>query len=134
MKPHEYKRDYDLAHEYIILELTIRSLNRDQRIYAADNSPFKLSRIWQGYTESLISKGNRRMKHIKKHLYKYGIKISKKDQLSSGGTVHYEAWCRGQLIEMKYQPTMLYNHSCDMMQQLIDKPVETGIETLLWDV
>lgn len=120
-----YKQeDYDLASEYIVLDLVIRTMEKDIAIFQDQDSKHKFPHIWQEQAENATLAARTRMRDLKAILHKNGIKVIKvhEDAPHTQRHIRYDAWVRGYQINFNFWTAQMRRLvSSEMKKYLIKK-------------
>lgn len=123
MRPMFNHNNVELVHRQIILDLTIRTLERDRK-YIKDLKMYSVFELW---FDAKIKELQQNLKSTKSDLYKKGIKIQ--SEVKDGDFTVYLIIERGQEFERRYSNIALRNWCIEETKRLLGleyKTVESG--------
>lgn len=105
---------HKLVHQQIILDLTIRTLERDRKLI--DNLKSKMA--LNAWFEAKIVEAMKDKKKLKSELYKQGIRVENEKREDDFAT-SYEVLCRGTIEIIRYSNIALRNWTNEEIQRLL---------------
>lgn len=112
-------------HRLIILDLTIRTLQRDLQHL----NSLKLNRVFKIWMEKQVAELTAEKLQLKKDLYKQGIKIQNEIRGDDGFT-EYEILDKGKLSNLRYSNIALRNWVDEEVKRLLQldyRTLESGV-------
>ncbi|MBB5148675.1 hypothetical protein [Ureibacillus thermosphaericus] len=107
----------NLIHKQIILDLTIRTLERDSKYI----KKLKLHYAIEEWISAKIKELQNDLKTVKSQLYKFGVKIQSENRLDESFT-EYIVLERGLKFELKYSNIALRNWVNEEAKRLLGLP------------
>lgn len=103
----------ELTHRQIIIDLTIRTLERDRKFIGS----FKMKKVFEAWFDTKVIELHRELKTVKTELGKLGAKIQ--SNRPDGDFIIYTVIEKGRDFDLKYMNIVLKNRCEDEIGELL---------------